>query len=262
MPPSPDPSLAIAAHPLLAAGAWGAVGLLLLSALGAASGLFAPARRLLGTALVLHLATLAGRGIAIGSFPLTSKAESFSGGAFALALVTFLAWRPSRSFLLPMQGLALAAFAASLRFPQDLRYPVLPLRTIWYPLHVPLSFVSYALWAAAAAAAIALLVERDEEWRERAQRLALQGFGLWTVSMVFGGIWGVVAWGAWFLWDPKIVWSVILWFHYAAFVHLRYAPSLARRPWPVPLLALAGLLWVFVAWVGTSFLFGRSSHAF
>ena len=29
-------------------------------------------------------------------------------------------------------------------------YPVLPLRTIWYPLHVPLSFVSYALWAAAA----------------------------------------------------------------------------------------------------------------
>jgi ABC-type transport system involved in cytochrome c biogenesis permease subunit len=80
--------------------------------------------------------------------------------------------------------------------------------------------------------------------------------------MICGGIWGVVAWGAYFMWDVKIIWSVILWFHYASFLHLRLTPSLAERPWLRPALALLGVVWVFVAYVGTSFFFGRSSHAF
>ena len=39
-------------------------------------------------------------------------------------------------------------------------------------------------------------------------------------------------------------------------------PSLIDRPWVRPALAVVGLVWVFVAYVGTSFLFGSSSHAF
>ena len=48
----------------------------------------------------------------------------------------------------------------------------------------------------------------------------------------------------------------------ATFVHLRYVPTLTPRPWVRPVLAWAGLLWVLVAYVGTSFFFGSSSHAF
>ena len=80
--------------------------------------------------------------------------------------------------------------------------------------------------------------------------------------MVTGGVWGVVAWGAYFMWDPKVIWSVILWFHYAAFVHVKLTPSLQSRPWARPALAAAGFVLVLVAYVGTSFFFGRSSHAF
>jgi len=80
--------------------------------------------------------------------------------------------------------------------------------------------------------------------------------------MVFGGIWGVVAWGAFFLWDPKVIWSVVLWFHFASFIHVRLTPSLMAREWVRPALASVGLVWVFVAYVGTSFFFGASSHAF
>jgi hypothetical protein len=43
-------------------------------------------------------------------------------------------------------------------------------------------------------------------------------------------------------------------------VHL--TPSLFPRPWVRPVLAIVGFVWVLVAYVGTSFLFGRSSHAF
>ena len=106
------------------------------------------------------------------------------------------------------------------------------------------------------------LFGREPAWLSRVDRWALQGFALWSLSMIAGGFWGVVAWGAYFLWDPKIIWSVILWFHYATFVHLRLTPSLVERPWVRPALALVGLAWVLVAYVGTSFFFGASSHAF
>jgi hypothetical protein len=43
---------------------------------------------------------------------------------------------------------------------------------------------------------------------------------------------------------------------------LRLTPSLQARPWVRPALALCGFAFVLVAYVGTSFLFGRSSHAF
>jgi ABC-type transport system involved in cytochrome c biogenesis permease subunit len=85
---------------------------------------------------------------------------------------------------------------------------------------------------------------------------------LWTLSMIFGGLWGVVAWGAYFVWDPKVIWSAILWFHYATFLHVKYAPSLQGRAWVRPALAGVGFLFVLVAFVGTSLLYGRSSHAF
>jgi ABC-type transport system involved in cytochrome c biogenesis permease subunit len=202
------------------------------------------------------------RGLLIGFLPLTNKAESFAAAALAVALVGAIAFRPSRAYLLPLLGALLAATGTALAFPQGLHWPPPLMRTFWYPTHVPLSFLAYGTWTAAAAAGLAWFLDRDAGWLALIDRLGLWGFALWSLSMICGGIWGVVAWGAWFLWDPKVVWSVILWFHASTFVHLRLTPSLASRPWVRPALALAGLLLVLVAYVGTSFFFGRSSHAF
>jgi len=202
------------------------------------------------------------RGLLIGFLPLTNKTESFAAAALALALVGVMAFRPARAYLLPLLALLAGALGAALSFPQGLHWPPPLMRTIWYPTHVPLSFLAYGTWAAAAAAGLAWFHDRDAAWLALIDRLALWGFTLWSLSMVCGGVWGVVAWGAWFLWDPKVVWSVILWFHSATFVHLRLTPSLQGRPGVRPALALVGLLLVLVAYVGTSFFFGRSSHAF
>ena len=217
---------------------------------------------LAGIGGVIHFGAMLGRGWAIGFFPLTNKMESFSAAALALACVTVLSWRDVRLYVVPLLALVCAAQLAALSFSLDLSFPPALMQTIWYPLHVPISFFAYATWAAAAAAALVWLRERDPEWLARVDRLALIGFGLWSFSMICGGIWGVVAWGAYFMWDVKIIWSVILWFHYASFVHVRLTPSLLPRPWVRPALAIVGFAWVIVAYVGTSFFFGRSSHAF
>ena len=220
------------------------------------------ARWPLALGVALQLAWAGWRGVLIGFLPLTNKTESFAAAALAVALVALAAFRPSRAYLVPILAVLGGAMGAALAFPQGLAWPPPLMRTIWYPTHVPLSFLAYGTWVGAAAAGLAWFTDRDMGWLALIDRLALWGFALWSLSMICGGVWGVVAWGAWFLWDPKVVWSVILWFHSASFVHLRLTPSLLPRPWVRPALALAGLALLLVAYVGTSFLFGRSSHAF
>jgi len=221
-----------------------------------------PAGSLLGAGVVTHLAAMAVRGWDISFLPLTNKMESFATASLALAVVTALTWRSARLYSVPLLTLTVAALVTALTFPLEASFPPPLMRTLWYPLHVPLSFLAYGVWAAAAAAALAWYRSRDDAWLAQVDKLALQGFGLWSLSMIFGGLWGVVAWGAYFMWDPKVIWSVILWFHYASFIHVRLTPSLQSRPWVRPTLALLGFAWVFVAYVGTSFFFGKSSHAF
>lgn len=255
------PDLSATAHPELAAIFYVVLGLYCVSLLAA---LVWPkhTRWLVLVGLVVHVAGMVGRGWIIGFFPLTGKMESFSMASLSLALVTVATWRANRPYLTVLLGLTVAALYVSLQFPLEMRYPPPLMWTIWYPLHVPLSFLAYGLWAAGAAGALAWLLDRDPRWLRRIDQRALQGLGLWSVGMICGGIWGVLAWGAYFLWDPKVIWSVILWFHYAAFMHLRLTPSLVDRPWIRPVLAAVGLFWVFVAYVGTSFYFGGSSHSF
>jgi ABC-type transport system involved in cytochrome c biogenesis permease subunit len=260
MGPAP-PELQLAAHPWLAPLLW-AASVAYAAALVAAVLRPALSRPLLVAGIAMHAALTVARGVAIGFFPLTNRMESFSAAALSVAIVAAAAWRPSRAYLLPLLAVLAAAMAAALAFPGDLRWPPPLMRTIWYPLHVPLSFLAYATWAAAASAAIAWWAGAEGDWLPLVDQLALRGFALWSLAMITGGVWGVLAWGAWFMWDPKVIWSVILWFHYAAFVHVKLAPSLQGRPWLRPALAAAGFAFVLVAYVGTSFFFGRSSHAF
>jgi ABC-type transport system involved in cytochrome c biogenesis permease subunit len=79
-----------------------------------------------------------------------------------------------------------------------------------------------------------------------------------SISMIFGGLWGFVAWGSYFLWDPKLLWSVIIWFFYATCIHLDYWPEARKFKTP---LALVGFVILLTTYVGTSF-FARSSHSF
>lgn len=260
MPPTP-PELLASNHPILSLLFWLAAGTYAL-AFSLTAGRPRLGRWALGAAVVLHVAGTVGRGLAIEFLPLTNKLESFSAMALALGIVTLFAWVPSRTYLLPLLALTAGTLGVALTFPLNLAWPPPLMRTIWYPLHVPLSFASYALWTAAAAAGLAWFRHRELAWLQLVDRLALWGFLVWSVSMVAGGVWGVVAWGAYFMWDPKIIWSVILWFFYASFVHVRLTPSMHARPWARPALAIAGFGCVFVAYVGTSFFFGRSSHAF
>ncbi len=130
------PELMAAAHPWLARLLWAAAAAYALAAVAA---LLRPraARPILAAGVALHLGATLARGLAIEFFPLTNKMESFSAAALAMAIVTTVAFRPVRAYLVPLLAVLAAAMAAALAFPGDLRWPLPLMRTIWYPLHVP-----------------------------------------------------------------------------------------------------------------------------
>jgi len=51
--------------------------------------------------------------------------------------------------------------------------------------------------------------------------LHIVAFPLWTFTLIAGAIWAEQAWGAYWQWDPKEVWTFIIWVVYAAYLHAR-----------------------------------------
>lgn len=197
-------------------------------------------------------------------FPFTDKVESF----MTLAVLIVLCARYYRSRIANREFttlllLALAAAATIFVFEDQIRYPTAYLLTIWYPLHVPLSFAAYAFWLVAGVNALFSLRAwraRDPSLQERPLMTDLNrnGFLFFTVAMLFGGIWGYLAWGAYFMWDPKMVWSAMLWLYYGNLLHLDGLPALRR--WNIPLYIL-GVVMILITFIGTGF-FTRSIHKF
>jgi ABC-type transport system involved in cytochrome c biogenesis permease subunit len=61
-------------------------------------------------------------------------------------------------------------------------------------------------------------------------RLVRFGFPLLTVGLVLGAWWGKLAWGDYWNWDPKELWSLATWLVFAGYLHIRsaYGPRFAR----------------------------------
>jgi len=56
---------------------------------------------------------------------------------------------------------------------------------------------------------------------EATYRLVCAGFPLMTAGLVLGSIWAKLAWGDWWGWDPKELWSLAGWLVFASYFHFR-----------------------------------------
>jgi cytochrome c-type biogenesis protein CcsB len=52
------------------------------------------------------------------------------------------------------------------------------------------------------------------------------GFLFLTLGIISGAVWANSAWGTYWSWDPKETWSLITWFIYAIYLHIRF-----RKGW-------------------------------
>ncbi|NYE27014.1 c-type cytochrome biogenesis protein CcsB [Pigmentiphaga litoralis] len=85
------------------------------------------------------------------------------------------------------------------------------------------------------------------------------GFAFFTVATILGALWAADAWGAYWQWDPKETWALIVWLNYAAWLHMRMMKGL--RGDGAAYWALVGLLVTGFAFLGVNmFLSGLHSY--
>ncbi|NLF31240.1 MAG: cytochrome c biogenesis protein CcsA [Planctomycetes bacterium] len=172
-------------------------------------------------------------------------------------------------------GLALdALLGAALLVPAGFVFdaeprPLAPALQTWLFIpHVGAYLLAYVLLAKAAVQAAGHLAHVPpaagaaprQTAAYRMVRLALPPL---TAGLVLGAVWGKQAWGNWWNWDPKELWSLATWLTFVLYLHVR-ALTGGRRPRLEAALILAGaaLVVITLLWANLSRLFaGLHSYA-
>ncbi|MBM3312672.1 MAG: c-type cytochrome biogenesis protein CcsB, partial [Candidatus Aminicenantes bacterium] len=109
------------------------------------------------------------------------------------------------------------------------------------------------------------LSARDPEKKDKMDSVSYRavafGFPLFTLGgLVFGMVWAQKAWGRYWSWDPKEVWSLITWFVFALYLHTRIVMGWKgkRSAW----IAILGFLAALFTYFGVNYLLsGLHSYA-
>jgi cytochrome c-type biogenesis protein CcsB len=229
----------------------------------------APSRRAAGIAVSLtwlafglHLAGVVARGLSAQRPPWGNMYEFTISGAVVITGVFLLALtrrdlRYLGTFVVGPVLLSLG-LAISVLYTQSAQ--LLPaLQSIWLVIHVTVAFTASALFTIAFSATVLQLVQDRRERAREAGRVLVRGrfmdslpasaelertayrltavaFPLWTFTVMAGAIWAERSWGRYWNWDPKEVWSFVIWVVYAGYLHAR-----ATRGWDGRRAAYLGL---------------------
>ncbi len=93
-----------------------------------------------------------------------------------------------------------------------------------------------------------------------AYRVNAAVFPLWTFTIIAGAIWAGDAWGRYWGWDPKEVWSFITWVAFAAYLHARATAGWKGRK-AAYLALIAFGCWLFNYYGVNIFVTGKHSYA-
>jgi ABC-type transport system involved in cytochrome c biogenesis permease subunit len=210
---------------------------------------------LLGQTVALILKTLE-----IKHAPFVTIYESMVFWSWLIALVyLFFQFkyhiRVLGALITPLAFLAIAI--ASLLPPQYKQAsPLVPaLQSGWLPFHIATCFIAYACFAVSFAVGIAYLVKRDSS-KDMLDVIGYKsisvGFPFLTLGIISGSIWANAAWGAYWSWDPKETWSLVTWFIYAIYLHLRIVAKWKGKSSAIT--SIVGFAAVLFTFFGVNFL--------
>jgi cytochrome c-type biogenesis protein CcsB len=229
-----------------------------------------------------HLGVLVSRGIAADRWPWGNMYEFLT--AIALAAVTafvVVMFRYKARFLGAfVMAAAVIALGVANIWLYDSVGPVSPaLNSYWIAIHVTAAIIATGSFTVAGAATILYLVRDRAETRggvaaggvlsrmpsadsldRLSMRVTMFAFPIWTAAIIMGAIWADQAWGRYWGWDPKEIWSFITWIIYAAYLHARATAGWrGRKAAILSLVAFAALLFNFF---GVNYMFsGLHSYA-
>ncbi len=205
------------------------------------------------------------RGLSVTRVPWGNMYEfATTGAAAVIAAYLLLGLRRDLRWLgLFVVGPALLTLGLAVTVYYTQASQLLPaLRSVWLVIHVSVAIVSIAVFTVAFSVTIVYLVKARRETRPPARTtfmealpdaaalertsyaLHIVAFPLWTFTLIAGAIWAEQAWGAYWQWDPKEVWTFIIWVVYAAYLHARATAGWSRTR--AALIACAGYAAILV----------------
>ncbi|MDP9347603.1 MAG: cytochrome c biogenesis protein CcsA [Gemmatimonadota bacterium] len=96
-------------------------------------------------------------------------------------------------------------------------------------VHVPSAWVAFLAFGIVALCSVGYLWLRDERLDAISVAAAELGMIFTTIVLVTGPLWGKIAWGAWWVWEPRLTLTLLLWFIYLGYFILRGATESPER---------------------------------
>ena len=99
-------------------------------------------------------------------------------------------------------------------------------------IHVPAAWVAFFAFGIVAFASAVYLWLGDERADMAAVAAAEGGMVFTTVVLLTGPLWGKIAWGTYWTWEPRLTLTLLLWFIYLGYFMVRAAtenPEKAKR---------------------------------
>lgn len=198
-------------------------------------------------AWVVQVGAVVFRGIAADRGPWANMYEfSLTGTAIIVGIfIVVNLWRDVKflgayitGFVVLLLGLAVTNFYVAVTPTSP------PLQSYWLYIHISVAMLATGFYAVGGGLAIVQLLQQARErgklarWRflstfptsasleTMSSRLIIVGFAFWTFTLMAGAIWAYHAWGRYWGWDTKEVWTFIIWVVFAGYIHAR-----ATRGW-------------------------------
>ncbi|MDY0908740.1 c-type cytochrome biogenesis protein CcsB [Microbacterium sp. CFBP9034] len=211
-------------------------------------------------AFLFHVGADVTRGVAAGRVPWSNMYEfALTGTMLIVAVYLGVLFRYDLRFLGSfITGLVTVLLGGTaIWFYTDIVPLMDPLKSVWLVIHVFVASLATALFALAFGLSVIQLMQARRERRimaaaaveasgpspksgprflgtlpsadvleSLAYRFAILGFIFWTFTLIAGSIWANDAWGRYWGFDTKEVWTFVIWVLYAGYIHAR-----ATRGW-------------------------------
>ena len=198
-------------------------------------------------AWAVHVGAIVLRGVAAERVPWANMFEfALTGTGIIVGVFLFAQfWKDLRFLGTFVTGLAVLLMVLATRNLYVDVVPLIPaLQSAWLVIHVLVAILGTGFFALGAGISIVQLLQdrREKGGMKRAgflrtipgsealERMAYRvnviGFVLWTFTLIFGAIWAERAWGRYWGWDTKEVWTFVIWVVFAGYIHAR-----ATRGW-------------------------------
>ncbi len=218
---------------------------------------------------ILHTGSIVTRYIQGGHIPVSNMHEATSFFSWCVLILFFFHEFKYKlgllsSFIMPIVFVLMFSSAI---FPREIKVLSPVLQSYWFGIHVILAFLGDAAFAMACGIGIMYLLQERYVKSKKVSPLFLKlpslqtldeinyhlitlGFPLLTLAMITGVIWANSAWGTYWRWDPKEVWSLITWLIYALVLHLRL--TVGWRGKKAAILSIVGFIVVIFAFFGVT----------